>query len=67
MAKKIKTITLSFFDGYGPFQGKPAWRVERVTDSIEYDPGQMLNKEQMDVLCASEDWKVAVQPHPTQR
>jgi hypothetical protein len=61
---KTKTITLSFLDAYAPFQGKPAWRVERLTDSVAYAPGQMLQKHEVDALCGSSQWKVTVQPLP---
>lgn len=67
---KIKTIKLT--NGHAPsrqsntFSSEKEWqaalryRVEQITDSIEYSPGQLLEKAEVESLCASRDWKVTV-------
>ena len=59
---KIKTITLSH--GWrvpgDPVGGILGYRVERITDSVDYDPLQILTKKQVDILCASKEWKVTI-------
>ena len=61
---KIKTIILTAYPCYIPFSEPnkqvPAWRVEQVTDSIEFTPGDMLRKDVVDDLCASSMWKVTI-------
>jgi hypothetical protein len=41
------------------------YRIEQVTDSIEFNPGDYLDREQVDTLCASETlgWKVTIVPN----
>lgn len=60
MTRKIATITLRYIDVHAPFSGEPAWRVEKVTDSIDYHPGQTLTKSTVDGLCSSRWWKVTI-------
>ncbi len=55
---KIKTITLSA--GWSGDQ----FRVEKITDSIEYLPMAMINKADVETLCRSRDWKVTVTKVP---
>jgi hypothetical protein len=63
MPTKIKTITLK-----GPLDQhvldtnttRTVYRVERVTDSIEFAPDQFLSKVEVDALCHSNEWKVTV-------
>ena len=38
------------------------WRVERVVNSIEFNPGQYLLRAQVDELCASAAWTVTTSP-----
>ena len=38
------------------------WRVERLTNSIEFNPGQYLLRLEVDQLCSSEAWTVTVAP-----
>lgn len=51
---KIKTITLSA--GWSGDQ----FRVEKITDSIEYLPRAMINKDDVEALCRANGWKVTV-------
>lgn len=72
MPSKIKTIKLS--SGHAPgrniasFTSQDAWdkalryRVEQVTDSIEFRPGQLLERKEVEDLCTSKEWKVTVVP-----
>ncbi len=57
---KIKTILLSY--PYPDPDDATArafhFRVERVTDSTEFAPGQFISKKTVDELCASAGWKV---------
>lgn len=61
---KIRTLTVSFGhpDPHDALNASPLFRVERVTDSVEFVPGQMLSKKEVDVLCASQAWKVTTIP-----
>jgi hypothetical protein len=65
LSDKIKTIALETFEQIDPEGGPPykmrqAWRVMKVTDSIEFTPGAILLKPQVDQLCAATDWKVTI-------
>lgn len=57
-----KTITVSFphytvlHDG----GNEKVYRVQRVTDSVEYAPDQYLTKAQVVELCEARDWKVLI-------
>lgn len=60
----LKTLTLSFphvnWDpNHGPDE-KEVWRVDAVTDSTEYSPGQQLLKAKVDEICSSPEWKVTI-------
>lgn len=66
---KIKTVTLTFphrnvdpsFVPNGPFDpDRYVYRITKVTDSVEYVPGNTLLKKEVDVLCESKSWKVIV-------
>lgn len=72
MPTKIKTLKLSH--GHAPAGGLSAlknqaeydaalrYRVEQVTDSVEFRPGQLLSRKEVEDLCASKEWKVTVVP-----
>jgi hypothetical protein len=66
MPEKIKTMQLIHFEKIDSSAGPPpygtvnAWRVIKVTDSIEYAPGQTLLKPQVEELCANKYWKVTI-------
>ena len=51
---KIKTITL-----IQP-PGSVSYKVEKVTDSTEYRPGQVLDRNEVEGLCLSKAWKVTI-------
>lgn len=36
------------------------FRVEQITDSIEFHTGQMLEREEVQSLCESKEWKVTI-------
>ena len=66
---KTPTIRLAYYvpairdesvtDFRSPAATPPAWRVMSVTDSIQYHPGQILRRNEVDALCAS-SWKVTI-------
>lgn len=68
---KIKTITMDTWEqvNHDDPKWKPGeplpmvrvWRVIKVTDSIEFNPRQILTKAQVDELCSSSHWKVIIQ------
>jgi hypothetical protein len=61
MTKKIANITLDWgFCPEGEPPGTHGYRVRSVTDSLEFHPGQILKKPQVEELCASGQWKVIV-------
>lgn len=53
-AEKMKTITLTKDPSETEFQ------VEKITDSIDYTPGEYLTPATVQGLCDAEDWKVIV-------
>jgi len=68
---KLKTIKLS--DGHAPtdmakYTTMASWdaatrfRVEQITDSVEYRTGQFLERAEVEKLCASTEWKVTIVP-----
>jgi hypothetical protein len=66
MPRKVSTITVTF-----PYLGRPdptwtrdmeCYRVEKVTDSVEFDPMQLLSKAQVQQLCSAPSWRVTVLP-----
>ena len=65
---KIKTIKLS--DGHSPVKfgtmkedrSNGRFRVEQVTDSVEFFTGQFLDRPQVEELCEARDWKVTIVP-----
>ena len=68
MSQKIKTLRLTH--GYWDESIRDlnernkmenrTFKVEQVTDTVEFYPGQTLTKKEVDVLCASAQWKVTV-------
>ena len=68
MTQKIKTLKLS----HGAINYSIAslgerhkmenrlYVVEQIGDTTEYIPGQTLTKKEVDVLCASAQWKVTM-------
>ena len=74
MTTKLKTIKLS--DGHSPagnlsnptLRSEEAWkkaqrfRVELVTNSVEFHTGQLLERNEVEALCVSKEWSVTVVP-----
>lgn len=70
MSRKIKTILLETFErlprdeaGNPMAPGTPVQRVYRVlkiTDSVEYHPGDVLIKSLVEGLCDNGTWKVTI-------
>jgi hypothetical protein len=61
MANKPKTITLEFPAYYGDdIPRKQGYAVAQITESVDFTPGQVLTKEETDILCHSREWKVTV-------
>jgi hypothetical protein len=63
---KVKSITLSDMHS-DPKSDSDAiedrlFRVERITDSVEYHTGQYLARKEVKRLCAERDWKVTIVP-----
>ena len=59
MANKIKTIRLAPHTDPHSLEGE-IYRVEQITDSIEFVPSKYLTKKQVVELCEAKDWKVTV-------
>lgn len=58
-APKVKTITLS------KDTSETEFRVEKVTDCIDYAPGTYMNPADVQALCDAADWKVTIiRPNP---
>jgi len=63
MGTKTATITLQYLaSGYyrNPTVTKP-YKVTKVTDSVEFSPGDYLTKAEVDGLCHAPLWKVTIQ------
>lgn len=56
---KTKTIKLKYFD-YHVTSKTETWKVQVVTDSVEFNPGQMLDKNEVQQLCENKYWKVTI-------
>jgi len=60
---KTKTITLTA--GWLHKDDKPGsnvtgYRVEQITDSLEFAPGNVINRAEAERLCDSAMWKVTI-------
>jgi hypothetical protein len=60
---KDKTITLSYPHSLID-RKEDHYRVQKVTNSLEYAPLQYLSKKEADELCESHQWKVTIVPPP---
>lgn len=69
----MKTKTIKLVDGQSPARsGDPAlrdeaawrnacrFRVEQLTESVEYYTGQLLERADVEALCRSSEWKVTI-------
>lgn len=56
MPRKIPTITLVLFKT----MRADAFKVLKVTDTVEHLPGQVLDGTDVAVLCRSPKWKVTI-------
>jgi hypothetical protein len=61
---KIKTMTVTSNWPDRNSSRSDLFRVEVITDSVEYAPHQMLTKAQVNELCDSKYWKVTIKPFP---
>jgi len=59
---KTKTLTLCQWQDR---DGALVYRVERLTDSIAYAIGHVLNKNEVADLCDLAGWKVIIKDHNT--
>jgi hypothetical protein len=59
---KQKTIKLS--DGWADIRDRTRtrYRVEQITDSIEYATGDLLDRDVVARLCVADEWRVTVVP-----
>lgn len=59
---KVKTVTLTAGHRIESEPvGVTGYRVERVTDTVEFAPGDIVTKKVVADLCDSKQWKVIVQ------
>ena len=59
MARKTPTLKLRYMEILTK-DGKH-FLVEKITDSIDYLPGQYLHENEVRTLCASDRWKVTIE------
>lgn len=60
---KIKTMVVrNGFPHKTDTVGCTGFRVLQVTDSVEYEAGTILTKDQVEKLCNSELWKITIKP-----
>jgi hypothetical protein len=59
---KTKTITLAsgYSSGVKGEMGGTCFRVEKLTDSLEFSPLDIISKDKAQELCDSKHWKVTV-------
>ena len=55
---KVATITLEYVRE--TWTNGKHYRVAKVTDSVEYSPGDLLAKADVGGLCCSKAWKVII-------
>ena len=55
----MKTKTIKLLDN-NRSSGKLHYKIEQITDSVEYRPGEWLDKATVEGLCNSADWKVTI-------
>jgi hypothetical protein len=67
--RKLKTIALETWEGAPdtmtgppPYTMVRKWRITKVTDSIEFSPGDEIDKETVERLANDEGWKVTITP-----
>ena len=60
MSSKVKTIVLAYGVPHPQKNGVFNYLVEKVTDSTDFAPRQILEKPEVDALCAARDWKVTI-------
>ena len=59
--KKIATIKLAYAPASYCSRGLDnRWKVKTVTESLEYSPGEYLEKLQVERLIASKNWRVTI-------
>jgi hypothetical protein len=66
MARKLKTVTLTYPYPNPNQQGVFDYRVEKVGNSVDLVPYQMLTKAEVEVLCVAHNWTVIVIPSKEQ-
>jgi hypothetical protein len=59
----LKTKTIKLSHPHVSRTSSDAYRVEVVTDSVEYAPRQLLERKEVDSLCEAKDWKVTIIHH----
>lgn len=59
-SRKVKTILLGHGIPSRNETGVYDYRVEKVTDSVEFHPRQVLLKSAVDKLCQDKSWKVTI-------
>lgn len=62
MPNKTKTINLSYPWADRDSNRVDLYRVEIITDSVEYQPHEMLKPATVEELCAHKDWRVVIKP-----
>lgn len=62
MTRKQSTIKLEYRTWVSSHGGPldESWKVIQVTDSTHYHPGQLLRKDEVEMLCANGGWKVTI-------
>ena len=56
---KIKTITFERRRS-GLVRGSYSYRVQKVTDTVAYSPGDELDQTQVEDLCEQDAWRVTI-------
>lgn len=69
---KVKKLTLAHTHSHGGWRRDNAgnicpYRVEKVCDSVDYVPGDVLSKDEVASLCRNQAWSVIIVPEPDRR
>lgn len=65
MTAKVKTINLSYPWADRDSNRVDLYRVETITDSVEFQPHEMLKRVTVEELCMLRDWRVVIKPLKT--
>ena len=61
---RVRTLKVAHVEHVLEMQG-PGYKVLVIKNSVDYAPGQILTRTEVDELCKNGSWDVTVVPHVT--